>query len=154
MNYESTENILDANEGLDLKLISQNEVRLLRSHHCSPMIFATRILLKIFDPKELGNQSLQVTRLKQTPKRRNPLDERRIIYIKYLVEKYFNCEDKEFVWKSCRKAINRILRNIEKKTNPFGSKNKADSVIIPPVCHQNTHDNESYLNTRPDQVRI
>ncbi len=81
--------------------------------------------MKIFDPEELGNQSLQVTKLKQTPKRRNTLDERRIKYIKYLVEKYFICEDKEFLWKSCRKAINRILRNIEKKTNPFGSTNKA-----------------------------
>lgn len=63
-------------------------------------------------------QTNQVGNSNKTHKTKQPLDEDRINYIQWLVNTYFNYfneEKQEAVWKSCRKAINRVIRNIEIK---------------------------------------
>ena len=79
------------------------------------MIFATKILTKIFEINELYGHNLSGKVLNKHLKPKKALDESRVLYIRYLVEKYFVVDDKEELWKSCRKAIGRVLRNIEKK---------------------------------------
>lgn len=90
------------------------------------MIFATKILLKIFDVSELWGHNLSgktYSQNKSVSKTKKALDETRILYIRYLVEKHFEADDKEELWKSCRKAISRVLRNLDKKSNKTKSEN-------------------------------
>ena len=95
------------------------------------MIFAT----KIFSLEELIGHSLtmQQGRKKSSKSRQNKkekhnnsinklfLDEARVLYIKYLIEKYFVCDDTEELWKNCHKAISRILRELDKKKKSSAS---------------------------------
>ena len=107
------------NDEIDLNLISEKDILLIKNLYCSPMIFATKILLKIFSHDELCDHNLSGksgAKVNRGSKTKKPLDETRVLYIQYLVEKYFDSNDKELLWKSCRKAITRVLRNLEKKS--------------------------------------
>ena len=95
------------------------------------MIFATKILLKIFDVSELWGHNLSgKTYSHSKSNSKKALDETRILYIRYLVEKNFEADDKEELWKSCRKAISRVLRNLDKKSNQVENVSKIDSSLI------------------------
>lgn len=107
------------NEEMDLNLISEKDILLIKNLYCSPMIFATKLLQKIFTHDELCGRNLSGKTYPQVngnPQAKKALDETRVLYIQYLVEKYFDSDDKELLWKSCRKAIGRVLRNLEKKS--------------------------------------
>lgn len=79
------------------------------------MIFATKVLLKVFTKEELVGHNVSGKTYHKNAKNKQALDEERIIYIKYLVEKYYPNKKKDMIWKSCRKAINRVIRNFEIK---------------------------------------
>jgi hypothetical protein len=102
----------------DMRLLDDLQVDKLRNQTCSPMIFATKILFRIFKLEELhGHNVSGKTFQKQTIKLQ--LDKRRLLYIKYLVEKHFqSCRpDKDAqLWKACCKAINRTIKNSEQKS--------------------------------------
>ena len=92
----------------------------MKSLYCSPMIFATKVLVKIFSRDELLGHNVSGKTFHKNLKSKQPLDEKRIMYIKWLIEKYFSSNDGKktnvpLIWKSCRKAINRIIRNHEAK---------------------------------------
>lgn len=82
---------------------------------CSPMIFATKVLVRIFSKEELIGHNVSGKTFHKNLKNKQPLDEVRISYIKNLVEIYFPNRKIEDTWKSCRKAINRVIRNFEIK---------------------------------------
>ena len=48
-------------------------------------------------------------------KNKKALDEKRIMYIRWLVESYYETENREEQWKACRTAINKSIRNNELK---------------------------------------
>jgi len=90
------------------------------------MIFATKVLMRIFTKSELLGHNIAGKSpvrnnfgiFNKNQKIKQPLDESRINYIQWLIRTYFNYYDddkQEAVWKSCRKAINRVIRNIEIK---------------------------------------
>ena len=79
------------------------------------MIFATKVLLKVFKKEELVGHNVSGNTYHKNTKNKQALDEDRINYIKYLVDKYYPNKKKEMIWKSCRKAINRVIRNFEIK---------------------------------------
>ena len=107
-------------ESINLNLLSTNEILEMKSLYCSPMIFATKVLVKIFSREELLGHNVSGKTFHKNLKNKQPLDEKRIMYIKWLIERYFNSNDGKktnvaLIWKSCRKAINRIIRNHEAK---------------------------------------
>ena len=104
-----------------LYMLPEREIVELRNSCCSAMIFSTRVLLKIFTKEQLIGHNIAGKAFGKNGKNKQPLDEGRINYIKLLVDKYYiqsqtgrgkNLED---VWLSCRKAINRVIRNFEIK---------------------------------------
>jgi transposase len=104
----------------NLEILNESEILQLKSLYCSPMIFATKVLLKIYTKDELLGHNISGKTFHKNLKTKEPLDETRINYIKWLIENYFtnNIEDinkRETVWKSCRKAINRVIRSFEIK---------------------------------------
>lgn len=127
-NKNTNENL---NEEHNLNLIAEKDIFLLKNLYLSPMIFATKILLKIFDVSELWGHNLSgKTYSHSKSNSKKALDETRILYIRYLVEKNFEADDKEELWKSCRKAISRVLRNLDKKSNQVENVSKIDSSLI------------------------
>ena len=79
------------------------------------MIFSTKLLLKIFTKKELVGHNVSGKTFHKNLRNKSALDESRINYIKWVVDKYYGAKTNENVWKSCRKAINRVIRNFEIK---------------------------------------
>lgn len=88
------------------------------------MVFATKILYKIFKLDELIGHNVSGKTFNKYIKNKKALDEKRINYIRWLVENYFEAESKDELWKSCRTAINKSIRNNEIKF--------ANAVGIPP----------------------
>lgn len=82
---------------------------------CSPMIFATKLLLRVFTKEELIGHNISGKTYHRNLRSKQPLDESRIEYIRSLVETYFPQKKIDVVWKACRKAINRVIRNFEIK---------------------------------------
>ena len=100
----------------NLDILSETEILQLKNLYCSPMIFATKVLLKLFSKEELLGHNVSGKTFHKHLRTKDPLDENRINYIKWLVENYFAHSNKtESIWKSCRKAINRVIRNFEIK---------------------------------------
>ena len=79
------------------------------------MVFATKILYKIFDISELLGHNVSGKTFNKYIKNKKALDEKRINYIKWLVENHFETNNKEELWKACRTAINKSIRNNELK---------------------------------------
>ncbi len=110
----------------NLNILPEHKIIELKSLYCSPMIFATKVLLRIFTKAELLGHNIagkspvrsNFGLVNKNQKSKQPLDETRLNYIQWLVRTYFNYfddEKQEAVWKSCRKAIQRVIRNIEIK---------------------------------------
>ena len=93
----------------------------------SPMVFATKILYKIFDISELVGHNVSGKTFNKHIKNKKALDEKRINYIKWLVENQFESNNKEELWKSCRTAINKSIRNIEIKGFAVSPNNNTSS---------------------------
>jgi hypothetical protein len=107
------------------------------------MIFATKVLLKIFSKEELLGHNVSGKTFHKNLKNKQPLDEKRIMYIKWLIEKYFESKKKEQVWKSCRKAINRVIRNFEIK----------ESKLIKTIDDLNENNDDSDASERPNKLQ-
>jgi hypothetical protein len=80
------------------------------------MIFSTKVLTKIFTTDELCGHNLTSKTFHKKSLVKPALDEKRLNYIKWLVERYFDSKNSVLLWKSCRKAMCRVLRNIDKKS--------------------------------------
>ena len=119
--YEESDSCTDESISLDdtsydLKLLNEKEIVLIKNLYCSPMIFSTKILTKIFTPDELRGHNLTSKPFHKNSTIKPVLDEKRFNYIKWLVGKYFESKNKSQVWKSCRKAMCRVIRNLDKQT--------------------------------------
>ncbi|CAF0857098.1 unnamed protein product [Brachionus calyciflorus] len=113
---ENNNEYLEHNDENKLCILSEPDILELKNLCCcSPMIFSTKVLLKIFTKEELIGHNVSGKTFHKNLKNKQPLDEDRIDYIRHLVEKYFPNRNIETVWKSCRKAINRVIRNFEIK---------------------------------------
>jgi hypothetical protein len=97
------------------------------------MIFSTKLLLRIFSKEELVGHNVSGKTFHRNLKSKVALDDSRINYIKTLVEKNFSSNFNENIWKSCRKAINRVIRNFEIK----------ESKLIKSI-DENEHSNSEY----------
>ncbi len=89
------------------------------------MVFATKILYKIFDLSELIGHNVSGKTFNKFIKNKQALDERRIGYIRWLVENNFETSNKEDLWKACRTAINKSIRNNELKIMNFHNANNS-----------------------------
>jgi transposase len=117
-----------SNSNLNLNLISESEILLTKNVSSSPMVFATKILYKIFDMNELIGHNVSGKTFNKHIKNKKALDERRIMYIRWLVESNFETNNKEELWKSCRTAINKSIRNNELKAgNPNANCNSSNT---------------------------
>ncbi len=110
---------LDHEESDDLKLLSEHEIINAKNASSSAMVFATKILYKIFHISELLGHNVSGKTFNRYIKNKKALDQKRISYIKWLVENYFD-GNKEEIWKSCRTAINKSIRNSEIKGGMVG----------------------------------
>lgn len=99
----------------DLNIIADSDVQLAKNVSSSPMVFATKILYKIFKLDELIGHNVSGKTFNKYIKNKKALDEKRINYIRFLVEKHFEAQNREELWKSCRTAINKSIRNNEIK---------------------------------------
>ena len=91
------------------------------------MIFSTKLLLRVFSKEELVGHNVSGKTFHKNLRNKVALDEERINYIKWLVEKYYDSKSNENVWKSCRKAINRVIRNFEIKESKLIKSIETDS---------------------------
>jgi hypothetical protein len=119
-NQDDEQSSLVLDSSYDLNLLSEKDILLIKNLYCSPMIFSTKVLTKLFSEDELRGHNLSsksTGAFSQTYGYKPALDEKRLNYIRWLVEKYFDTyKNKTQLWKSCRKAMCRVLRNIDKKS--------------------------------------
>lgn len=94
------------------------------------MVFATKILYKIFKLEELIGHNVSGKTFNKYIKNKKALDEKRINYIRFLVEKHFDNQSKEELWKSCRTAINKSIRNNEIKYANAAGLSSNDLIIL------------------------
>jgi transposase len=97
-------------EPINLNLISDIEIDGIKKISSSPMVFATKILFKIFNPEELIGRNVTGKTFSKIVKEKKPLDEERIGYIRWLIENNFESNNKDDLWRSCRTAINKCIR--------------------------------------------
>lgn len=107
--------IIDPDAVAHLDLVDDSEIAFMKNVSSSPMVFATKILYKIFKLEELIGHNVSGKTFNKYIKNKKALDEKRVNYIRYLVEKNFDSSDREELWKSCRTAINKCIRNNEIK---------------------------------------
>lgn len=107
-----------------MNLVNESEVVFIKNVSSSPMVFATKILYKIFKLEELIGHNVSGKTFNKFIKNKKALDEKRVNYIRFLVENNFDSSDREELWKSCRTAINKCIRNHEIKY--------AQSMGVPP----------------------
>ena len=99
----------------NLNLLTETDILQAKNVSSSPMVFATKILYKIFRLDELLGHNVSGKTFNKFIKNKKALDEKRINYIRWLVENHFEASNKEELWKSCRTAINKSIRNNEIK---------------------------------------
>jgi transposase len=131
----------------DLKLITEREIISLKNTACSPMSFATKVLFRIFSVDELHGHNVSGKTFHKHISHKEPLEEKRLMYIKWLVEKYFYYpflatnsttsgnftndnnayyyKNKDVLWKACCNAINKMIRRSE--VNQIKAQEKGDS---------------------------
>jgi transposase len=99
----------------DLNLVTEREVQIFKNTACSPMSFATKILFKIYSINELHGHNVSGKTFNKNVGHKEPLEEKRLMYIRWLVEKSFSDENtnKEQLWKACCNAINKMIRRSE-----------------------------------------
>lgn len=106
-------------ELFNLNLLNDKEIIFIKNNACSPMSFATKILFKIYSLNELHGHNVSGKTFHRHILNKKPLEEKRLMYIRYLVEKHFkneydNDENKfDALWKSCCNAINKMIRRSE-----------------------------------------
>lgn len=111
----SADDYYDPEAVMHLDLVPEAEIAFTKNISSSPMVFATKILYKIFKMDELIGHNVSGKTFNKFIKNKKALDEKRVNYIRYLVEKNFDASDREELWKSCRTAINKCIRNNEIK---------------------------------------
>lgn len=129
----------------NLGILSEAEILELKRLYCSPMIFATRVLLKIFTKEELLGHNVSGKTFHRNLKNKEPLDESRINYIHWLIQNYFASgtpSKQDSVWKSCRKAINRVIRNFEIKESKL-----IKSIDVEDILDINNNDSTTATTT-------
>jgi transposase len=115
------------NDSHNLNLVSEKEILTIKNISSSPMVFATKILMKLFRPDELHGHNVSGKTFSKNVKNKKALDEKRIKYIRWLVENNFETSNREQLWKMCRTAINKIiLINEKKQTKMQSSSNKQE----------------------------
>ena len=122
----------------NLSLLTEYDILNIKSASSSAMVFATRILYKVFQINELLGHNISGKTFNKFIKNKKALDQKRIYYIKWLVDTYYESSNKEELWKSCRTAINKSIRNheikgglksiemISKENKPFFSDNAGE----------------------------
>lgn len=171
------------------EVLAESEILDMRARFTSPMIFATKVLTRIFTKDQLVGHNLSTKSLVKSgskpaskqQQQQPTLDEDRINYIKSLVEKYYinspasgssssssavpstrsggskkNLDD---VWISCRKAINRVIRNFEIKeskliksieTEMVDDEEQDDDETEEEETPQQPEQKNNVVNTRPN----
>ena len=105
--------ILELGDDADLGLIPEEEVQLARTVSSSPMVFTTKMLYKVFTVEEMLGHNVSGKTFNKFIKNKKALDEKRVNYIRWLVERNFESDNREELWKACRTAINKSIRNHE-----------------------------------------
>jgi hypothetical protein len=123
------------------------------------MIFASTILLRIFEADELKGHYVCGKVISKCVKHKKPLLDKRALYIKWLVESHFDALSKEDLWQLCRRSINKTILNIERK----GFSKDSIKIELPEsqfVRVENVDDddelegiNTNKLETAPDRIR-
>jgi hypothetical protein len=109
---EDDDKLCDSN---NLNLVTEKEILTFKNISSSPMVFATKILMKLFTPEEMHGHNVSGKTFSKNIKNKKALDEKRIRYIRWLVENNFESNNREQLWKMCRTAINKIILINEKK---------------------------------------
>lgn len=111
-----------------LSLLTDAEINEMKNQCCcSPMIFATKILARVFTKDELIGHNVSGKTYHRNLKSKRPLDEHRMSYIRSLVEAYFPQRKMDVTWRACRKAINRVIRNVEIKESKLNKSIDVDT---------------------------
>ena len=111
-----------------LSLLTDAELDEMKNQCCySPMIFATKILARVFTKDELIGHNVSGKTYHRNLKDKRPLDEQRMSYIRSLVEAYFPQRKMDVTWRACRKAINRVIRNVEIKESKLNKSIDVDT---------------------------
>lgn len=127
----------------DLKMISEREIISLKNTACSPMSFATKVLFRVFSLEELHGHNVSGKTFHKHISHKEPLEEKRLMYIKWLVDRYFYYpfilsisnsnnqtsssannnyvndanvyyyKNRDVLWKACCNAINKMIRRSE-----------------------------------------
>jgi hypothetical protein len=63
------------------------------------MVFATKILIKIFDSDELIGHNVSGKTFSKIVKEKKPLDEKRIGYIRWLIENNYEPNNRDDLWR-------------------------------------------------------
>ena len=96
--------------------MSEREILAIKNLSSSPMVFATKILMRIFNVNEMYGHNVSGKTYSKNIKNKKALDEKRIKYIRWLVENHYETQNRESQWKLCRTAINKIILINEKKS--------------------------------------
>lgn len=111
-----------------LNLLTDAELNEMKNQCCcSPMIFATKILSRVFTKDELIGHNVSGKTYHRNLKNKRALDEHRMSYIRSLVEAYFPQRKIDVTWRACRKAINRVIRNVEVKESKLNKSIDVDT---------------------------
>ena len=96
--------------------MSEREILAIKNLSSSPMVFATKILMRIFNVNEMYGHNVSGKTYSKNIKNKKALDEKRIKYIRWLIENHYETQNRESQWKLCRTAINKIILINEKKS--------------------------------------
>lgn len=117
LNANNNDDFFVLDESYNLNLLKETEIIYLKNLTCSPMIFSTKVLFRIYAIGELHGHNISGKTMNKNEQPKKPLEQSRLMYIKWLVDKYFQIKSKKSagVWKRCCKAINRTIRISERK---------------------------------------
>ena len=137
------------NDSHNLNLVSEKEILTIKNISSSPMVFATKILMKLFRPDELHGHNVSGKTFSKNVKNKKALDEKRIKYIRWLVENNFETSNREQLWKMCRTAINKIiLINEKKQTKLQSSSNNQQHESSDVSLNESSFFNNSYQDQK------
>ena len=161
----------------DLKMINEREIISLKNTACSPMSFATKVLFRVFSLHELHGHNVSGKTFHKHISHKEPLEEKRLMYIKWLVEKYFYYpfltsisnhqasstansnflsdsnvyyyKNKDILWKACCNAINKMIRRSE--VSHLKSLEKGDNPQMSLQTAYNSNDNQENSQQQQQQ---
>jgi hypothetical protein len=94
------------------------------------MVFATKLLSILFTNDQIKGHYVCGKVLSKNAKNKQPLLDKRVLYIKWLVENNFDVQaNKAELWQQCRRAINKSILNNERRgfRPPYECINKSKS---------------------------